>query len=107
MTFEQKRAKLVKFFKTDYAFQSVVEQVEELTHHHINNVEEELVTFICGYDLEEIGAAELPPDEKRILILASFFWQYLRWGKQPANEFWDEWTIILRTVRAYVELKFK
>lgn len=106
MTFEQKRAKLIKFFKTDYAFQSVVEQMEELTHHHINDVEEELVTFICGYDLEEMGAAELPPDEQRTLILASFFSQYLRHDK-PANECLNEWIIIIQIVRAYVDLKSK
>lgn len=106
MTFEQKRAKLVKFFETDYAFQSVIEQVEELTHYHIDNVEEELVTFICGYDLEEPGITKLSPDKQRTLILTIFFSRYLS-SDTPIAEFCDEWAIIFRIVQAYVELKFK
>ena len=106
MTIEQRYVKLVKFFKTDYAFQSVVEQVEELTHHHMDDVEERLVEFICDYDLEEQGAEELSPDEQRKLILGSFFSQYLS-HDDPIEEFMDNWRIILNIVSGYVELKSK
>ena len=107
MTIEQRFAKLVKFFKTDYAFQSVVEQVEELTHRHMADVEERLVEFICDYDLEEQGAEELSPDEQRKLILGSFFFSKYLSLYDPVEEFMDNWRIILNIVSGYVELKSK
>lgn len=108
MTTEQRCAQLVKFFKADYAFRSVVEQIEELTHSNIDNAEEEFVEFVCHFDLKANGAEELPPNKQFILILASFFSQYLPHdGSLTAEEVVDTCNVIINIVSGYVELKYK
>lgn len=108
MTTEQRCERLVKSLKADYAFRSVVEQVEELTHSSIDNAEEEFVEFVCHFDLKANGAEELPPNEQFILILASFFSQYLPHdGSLTAEEFLDTWNVILNIVSGYVELQYE
>lgn len=108
MTIEQRCARLVKSFKADYAFRSVVEQVEELTHSSINNAEEEFVEFVRHFDLEANGAKEFPPKEQFIFILTSFFSQYLpNDGSLTAGEALDTWNVINNIVSGYVELKYE
>lgn len=108
MAIEQRCARLVKFFKADYAFRSVVEQVEELTHSSINNAEEEFVEFVRHFDLEANGAEKLPPKEQFIFMLASFFSQYLPHdGSLTAEEVLDTWNVITNIVSGYVELKYE
>lgn len=108
MTIEQRCARLVKSLKADYAFHSVVEQVEELTHSNIDNAEEEFVEFVCHFDLKANGAEELPPNEQFILMLASFFSQYLPHDDSlTAEEFLDTWNVIINIVSGYVELKYE
>lgn len=108
MTTEQRCARLIKSLKADYAFRSVIEQVEELTHSSINNAEEEFVAFVYCFDLEANGAEELPPNEQFILMLASFFLQYLPHnGSLTLDEFLDTWNVILNIVGGYVKLKYE
>lgn len=108
MTTEQRCARLVKSLKADYAFRSVVEQVEELTHSNIDNAEEEFVEFVCHFDLEANGAKEFPPKEQFIFMLASYFSQYLPHdGSLTAEEVLDTWNVIVNIVSGYVELKYE
>ena len=109
MTTEQRCARLVKSLKADYAFRSMVEQVEELTHSNIDNAEEEFVEFVRHFDLKANGAEELPPNEQFILILASFFSQYLpqHGDSLTLDEVLDIWNVILNIIGGYVELKYE
>ena len=106
MTTEQRCARLVKSLKADYAFRSVVEQVEELTHSSIDNAEEEFVDFVRHFDLKANGAEEFPPNKQFIFVLASFFSQYLSHdGSLTAEEILDTLNVIVNIINGYVELK--
>lgn len=108
MTTEQRCERLVKSLKADYAFRSVVEQVEELTHSSVDNAEEEFVEFVCHFDLKANDAEELPPNEQFILILVSFFLQYLPHdGSLTLDESLDVCNAIIHIVGGYVELKYE
>lgn len=109
MTTEQRCARLVKSLKADYAFRSMVEQIEELTHSNIDNAEEEFAEFVCHFDLKANGAEELPPNKQVILILISFFSQYMpRYGASlTLDEVLDIWNVIIKIIGGYVELKYE
>lgn len=108
MTIEQRCERLVKTLKADYAFHSVVEQVEELTHSSINNAEKEFVEFVRHFDLKANDVEKFPPNEQRIFMLASFFSQYLPHdGSFTAEEVLDTRNVIINIVSGYVELKYK
>lgn len=108
MTTEQRCERLVKTLKADYAFHSMVEQVEELTHSSIENAEEELVEFARHFDMKANGAEELPQDEQFILILVTFFSQYLPHdGSLTAEEVLDTWCVIIKIARGYVGLQYE
>lgn len=108
MTTEQRCERLVKSLRASYAFRSVVEEVEELTHSSIDNAEEEFVEFVCHFDLKANGAEELSPNEKFILVLVSFFLQYLPHdGSLTLDESLDVRNAIIHIVGGYVELKYE